>query len=296
MFVSNAPVSFCYCASVTGKGRHLLLSSTRTSFCTSVQGAQYAELNQFQVHLLRRQTGAYCIRAGLHGHYSCSDITAHFSAPDSCSIRPCQIILLIYNLIKKHSSSKETLNPSLTRSLQRTLNNNTCSHQVTKSSSSRKSYESCQSVWRDECCGFVKAVQSLLREADIFHRQSMPGRKSEVAWGICPIFRVSLQHTHQLFPPSCVFPTHSSSSVFPRFTPPAPHPLVSLVGILVQSPSSHLLCSSHPAVVFPWCFLCVLAWNKLFFPTALPAWRLLDLCSVLCSSQTVWVLAAVYDI
>ena len=180
MFVSNAPVSFCYCALVTGKGRHLLLSSTRTSFCTSVQGAQYAELNQFQVHLLRRQTGAYCIRAGLHGHYSCSDITAHFSAPDSCSIRPCQIILLIYNLIKKHSSSKETLNLSLTRSLQRTLNNNTCSHQVTKSSSSCKSYESCQSVWRDECCGFVKAVQSLLREADIFHRQSMPGRKSDV--------------------------------------------------------------------------------------------------------------------
>lgn len=138
--------------------------------------------------------GAYCIRAGLHGYYSCSNITARFPAPDSCSIRPCQIILLIYDLIKKHSSSKGTLNLNPTRSLPRTLNNNTCLHQVTKSSSSRKSYESCQSARRDESCGFVKAVRSLLTEDDIFHWQSVPGRKSDTAiW-------VSLQHTYQLFP------------------------------------------------------------------------------------------------
>lgn len=178
--------------------------------------------------------GAYCIRAGLHGYYSCSNITARFPAPDSCSIRPCQIILLIYDLIKKHSSSKETLNLNPTRSLPRTLNNNTCLHQVTKSSSTRKSYESCQTTRRDESCGFVKAVQSLLTEDDIFHWQSA---RQEVRHGNLGFASAHLS----ALSPVLVFSTHSTSSVFPRLTPPAPRPLVSLVGILVQSLSSHLL-------------------------------------------------------
>lgn len=93
---SNGRVHFkCHCWSVVVEERHLLLlSGTRVWRTKPISGA-----------FTQTSDGAYCICAGLHGQVGPLLMFKHHSShlcQDSCSIRPCQIILLIYNHIKKN--------------------------------------------------------------------------------------------------------------------------------------------------------------------------------------------------
>lgn len=86
----------------------------------------------------------------------------------------------------------------------------------------------------------------------------------------CPVSWVLPQ---TCFPPHLLCFSFQSFSIqsphlcFSRLTPPAPHPLVDLFCISVQSSSSHPLCSHDPDVLVPWCssvFTC-----SLYCPDAL---------------------------